>query len=105
MNWFEQARRNTERAKRMFPVGKRIELTHMNDPYNPIPDGTRGTVERIDDIGTIFVKWDNGRTLGVIYGEDSFRALNQKELSEEKRMSEESEIAERENIPSDEPNL
>lgn len=88
MNWFKQAKRNAEYARKRFPVGKRVELTHMDDPYSPIPDGTRGRIERIDDIGTIFVKWDNGRTLGLIYGEDKFRLLTQKELAEEKMLSE-----------------
>lgn len=52
-------------------VGKRIILNHMEDP-DPIPDGATGTVTGVDDWGHIHVQWDNGRTLSVIPGEDSF---------------------------------
>jgi len=29
----------------------------------------------VDDTGTVFVKWDSGSSLGVVYGEDSIRKL------------------------------
>ena len=63
--------------KEMYPKGTRIELIYMNDPYSPVPDGTKGTVECVDDMGTIHMKWDNGRTLGLIPWEDSFRKIKE----------------------------
>jgi hypothetical protein len=63
--------------KEMYPKGTRIELIYMQDPYSPVPDGTKGTVECVDDMGTIHMKWDNGRTLGLIPGEDSFRKIKE----------------------------
>ena len=60
-----------------FPAGTRVELVHMDDPYNPIEPGTKGTVEYVDDMGTIHMKWDNGRTLGLVAGEDSFKVIQE----------------------------
>ena len=59
-----------ERLRRMYPAGTRIELISMNDPYTKLIPGDRGTVEFVDDIGTIHVRWDCGSGLGVAYGED-----------------------------------
>lgn len=56
-------------------IGKRIKLLHMKDDTNPVPDGMEGTVQHVDDMGTIHVKWDNGRTLGVIVGIDRYLIL------------------------------
>lgn len=88
MDKLEQMRRKSERIKKMFPPGTRIVLGHMDDPYNPIPPGTRGTVDDVDDIGTIFPKWDNGSGLGLVYGEDRFRRLTPEELEEERLAAE-----------------
>ena len=65
MDKLEQMRRKSERMKELFPPGTRIVLEHMDDPYHPIPPGTRGTVELIDANGTVFPKWDNGSGLGT----------------------------------------
>ena len=57
------------RLKERYPQGTRVVLVQMSDIQAP-PPGTKGTVLAVDDIGTIHVKWDNGSTLGVAYGED-----------------------------------
>ena len=44
----------------------------------------RGTVVAVDSIGTIHCSFDNGRQLGVIPGEDSFRPLTEAELTQER---------------------
>lgn len=56
--------------KRQYPVGTRVSLIKMDDPYRTIPPGTLGTVTGVDNIGNIHVDWDNGSTLAVIYRED-----------------------------------
>lgn len=57
--------------KEKYPLGTRVTLILMNDPYaNKLFPGEQGTVISVDDIGTIHVHWDCGSTLGVIYGED-----------------------------------
>lgn len=61
--------------KEQYPAGTRIELISMEDPYSPIESGTKGTVVHVDDMGTLHMKWDNGRSLGLIPGEDSFRVI------------------------------
>ena len=58
-----------------FPSGCRVELTRMDDPQAP-PLRTRGTEIAIDDIGTIHVRWDNGSSLGVAYGADACRRID-----------------------------
>jgi hypothetical protein len=66
----KERQRIVNELKTFYPIGTRVELLSMNDPHITIPIGTEGTVRSIDDIGTIFVTWDNGSGLGVVYGED-----------------------------------
>ena len=61
--------------REQYPPGTRIRLNSMEDPYAPIAPGTEGKVDFVDDIGTIHMKWDNGRSLGIVPGEDSFSVL------------------------------
>lgn len=68
-------RKVVERLKAEYPAGTRVELIEMNDPYRPMPEGLKGTVTCVDDTGTIHVNWDNGSSLGVVYGEDRCRKL------------------------------
>ena len=61
--------------REQYPPGTRIRLNSMDDPYAPILPGTEGEVDFVDDKGQIFMKWDNGRTLPLAPGEDSFTVL------------------------------
>lgn len=83
MNEYERQRIIAESTKKLYPPGTRIELLSMSDSYAPVPAGTRGTVKFVDSMGTIFPEWDNGRSLGVVPGEDSFRKLTQEEIEKE----------------------
>lgn len=47
-------------------VGKRVRLQYTNDPYTELRAGDEGTVDHIDDAGTVFVAWDNGSKLGLV---------------------------------------
>ncbi len=84
-------RRKIEMLRERFPEGTRICLDSMGNDPNPIPSGTKGTVQFVDDIGTVFCKFDNGRSLGVIPGEDGFHTIEEEvqteELSEEPEMN------------------
>jgi hypothetical protein len=64
-----------EKLRREYPIGTRIELIRMDDPYSKLKAGDQGTVRTVDDIGTIFCNWDCGSSLGVVYGEDIIRKL------------------------------
>ncbi len=64
-----------EHLRKSYPKGTRVELVRMNDPYTNLEPGDRGTVDFVDDIGTIFCTWDSGSSLGVVYGEDRIRKI------------------------------
>ena len=54
--------------RKQYPVGTRIRLDSMQDPYAPVEAGTTGKLDYIDDAGQFHMKWDNGRTLcGQLY--------------------------------------
>ena len=53
-----------------YPVGTRVVLLQMEDPYAP-PVGTHGTVFGVDDTGSLLVNWDSGSSLSVLFGVDS----------------------------------
>ena len=59
-----------QKIRQRFPIGTRVQLLTMEDPYTTLKPGATGTVAFIDDIGTIHVNWDQGGTLGIIYGVD-----------------------------------
>ena len=59
-----------------YPIGTRVELIQMDDPYNhKLIPGCQGTVRWVDDMGTIHVNWDCGSSLGLIPGEDRFKKI------------------------------
>ena len=91
LNKYERQRRIAESTKKLYSLGTRIELISMKDPYAPVPAGTRGAVKFVDSMGTIFPEWYNGRSLGVVPGEDSFRKLTQEEIEAENQSSSEVE--------------
>ena len=68
-------RYHAEYARRHYPVGTKIRLLAMNDPYDPVPPGTIGTVTCVDDAGQLHMDWQNGRTLALVPCVDSFEVL------------------------------
>ena len=74
-----------ERLRKDYPEGTRLSLISMNDPYSKLVQGDRGTVTHVDDGGTIHMRWDKGSSLGLVYGEDSFRKLTPEELAQEQK--------------------
>ena len=62
-------------------IGKRVRLDFTSDPYTDLKPGAEGTVDFVDDTGTVFVKWDSGSSLGLVPGEDRFTVLPDKTKS------------------------
>ena len=69
-------RKEFEMIKKMYPVGTRIKLNYMEDSFS-VPSEMTGTVDYVDDEGQIGMSWDNGRTLSLVYGIDSFSKIEQ----------------------------
>lgn len=59
-----------ERLRRDYPVGCRVVLDCMDDPYTKLPIGGQGVCRGVDDAGNILVSWDCGSSLSVAYGAD-----------------------------------
>jgi hypothetical protein len=72
-------RKEVEMIKKMYPIGTRIKLNYMEDNFS-VPAGTTGTVDYVDDEGQIGMIWDNGRTLSLVYGVDSFSKIESKNV-------------------------
>lgn len=64
-----------EDLRKRYPRGTRVELLRMEDVQAP-PVGTKGTVQGVDDAGSIMVSWDSGSGLSVVYGVDRVRKLD-----------------------------
>jgi hypothetical protein len=65
------------RLREQYPEGTLVELVSMDDPYTKLKPGDRGKVSGVDDTGTIFVRWDSGSGLGIVYGIDSVKKIEQ----------------------------
>ena len=71
--------------KKKYPQGTRIELDSMAGERQ-MPSGLQGTVEFVDDIGQIHVKWDNGSNLALVPEEDSFHKLSDQDQGNSQQM-------------------
>ena len=61
--------------RKQYPKGTRVILVHTNDSHTKLRPGDLGIVDFIDDAGSIFCIWDNGSTLGVVFGVDEIQIL------------------------------
>lgn len=66
-----------QRMKDTYKPGTRIQLDFMGEDPRPIPSGIKGTVRVVDDIGTVHCNFDNGRSLGLVPGEDVFHIITE----------------------------
>ena len=63
-------RETVEKLRSTYPVGCRVVLDHMDDPYVNIPVGAQATVTGVDDAGNVMCVWDCGSSLSLAYGAD-----------------------------------
>ena len=92
---------NVERLRQRYPEGTRICLDSMDNDPRPIPPGTKGIVQFVDDAGTLHCKFDNGRMLGVIPDVDKFHKIAQEQAQTDEQAEENAlndEITETEDI-------
>ena len=47
-------------------VGQRVRLLALSDPYTRLEAGAEGTIDFVDDLGTLHVRWDSGSRLGLV---------------------------------------
>lgn len=59
-------------------AGDRVQLVYMEDDYETLEPGLKGTVSFIDDHGTVHINWDNGSTLGLLPQEDKWLVILKK---------------------------
>jgi len=55
--------------------GKRVRLVRMEDPYTDLKKGDEGTINGVDGLNQILVKWDNGSMLSLIPDVDEYEIL------------------------------
>ena len=79
------SRKQVESIRQQYPKGSRILLLQMADDPRPIPPGSVGVVDMVDDAGQIHAIWPGGRRLAVIPGVDDFHSVPPKIPKKEKK--------------------
>lgn len=67
------SQKEVARIRTLYPAGTRVELIEMDDPYFHQHPGEQGTVQGVDDMGQIMMRWDNGSSLSLVPGYDKFK--------------------------------
>lgn len=95
--------KKVELLRQRYPEGTRICLDHMEDLCS-VESGTCGTVQFVDDAGTLHCKFDDGRTLGVIPDVDKFHKIDQEQTQNNEHTEvnyENEELSETEDLSED----
>ncbi len=85
--------KKVELLRQRYPEGTRICLDHMED-ICPVESGTKGTIIGVDDIGSVMVKWDNGRILNLLPDSDKFHMVDQEQTQTDEQTEENIECEE-----------
>jgi len=61
--------------RKKYPEGTKIEVIKMDDP-TPVPSGTIGIVNHVDDVGQIHCDYFNYRSsLAIVPSKDKFKVI------------------------------
>ena len=66
---------NTTELKNKYPVGTKIRINYIDDPWAHDYTGRTGEVTHIDDMGQIHGTWGG---LALVPGEDSFEVIEER---------------------------
>lgn len=81
MNW--PSKKEIKEIREKYPEGTIIKIIKMDDP-TPVPPGTLGVVESVDDIGNIHCNFLNyNSSLAVVPCKDQFIVIPKIEVFEE----------------------
>lgn len=67
-------RKQVEQLRERYPKGTKLCLDFMDEAG--MPSGLRGTVALVDDAGQIHMHWENGRSLALVPGVDTFHKID-----------------------------
>ena len=59
-----------------YPPGTKVEVVEFHDQYRDSPPGTKGVVRVIDDTGTLHCDFENGVSLGALWGIDYVKKID-----------------------------
>ena len=59
-----------------YPPGTKVEVVEFHDQYRDIPAGTKGVVRIVDDTGTLHCDFENGVSLGALWGIDYVKKID-----------------------------
>lgn len=63
----EKHNKVVEMRKKHFYTGATVSvMQNIDDPYTPIPKGTKGIVRLVDDMGQVHATWENGCSIAAI---------------------------------------
>lgn len=81
MNW--PSKKEIKEIREKYPEGTIIKIIKMDDP-TPVPPGTLGVVESVDDIGNIHCNFLNyNSSLAVVPCKDQFIVISKNEVFKE----------------------
>ena len=65
-----------KKIRENYPPGTKVEVVEFHDQYRDIPPGTKGLVRVVDDTGTLHCDFENGVSLGALWGIDIVKKID-----------------------------